>query len=339
MPRSRMAALVALLVASLGVALTPPASVARQATARGPQATLTGEVLLPPGSSDDTYYWVDLWRERADGTWKPLSNWDHFEEPSFEVTGLAPGRYRVFFSVSPGDDGVGPRWYGGPTAPDGVLLSTDSPVVEAGAGTVVDLGSTNLPHTTTSFGGDFPAPAYTYLATYAADEPLAQPVNSTNLTGPTSWTSGSQVPGRYVVRAKPLAFDEFGQPLFASVWYGDVPDRDDAAVIELGEESLTGLTITLPENPTVRATERPRLLGKPRVGKALRVETGVWPEEPNRFTYQWFAGGFELYGAHGPRLVLKARHAGARIRAVVSPRRPDVRYVPASTPKSAPVTH
>ena len=67
------------------------------------------------------------------------------------------------------------------------------------------------------------------------------------------------------------------------------------------------------------------------------VDTGAWPEPPTRFTFQWFAGQFELYGADKPRFVLKRRHLGARIRAVVSPRRADVRYVPASTPKSDPV--
>lgn len=337
MSRTRLAAVVGIVVL-VGTALTVPAGGAEAPPGAGAtRATLRGEVLLPEGSSPDAYYWIDLWRERADGTWQALYNLDRAEDPSFQVTGLKPGRYKVFFSPSPGDSGAAPRWYGGPGAPDGVLLSTDSPVVEAGAGEVVDLEPTALPYAATSFGGDFTEPAYAYVAVYAAEEPLAQPVGEGNLTGPSAWASGSQVPGSYVAWARPLAFDENGQPLFDAVWYGGATTRQEATVIELGEESLTGLTLTVPQNPTVRATERPSLKGRARVGRTLVVDTGAWPEPPNRFTFQWFAGPFELYGADKPRLVLKRRHLGVRIRAVVSPRRGDVRYVPAGTPKSDPV--
>lgn len=77
--------------------------------------------------------------------------------------------------------------------------------------------------------------------------------------------------------------------------------------------------------------------GRPLVGRTLQVDTGVWPKEPNRFTFRWFAGPFELYGADHQQLVLKRRHAGARIRAMVIPLPGGVRYVPANTPRSAQV--
>jgi subtilisin family serine protease len=70
--------------------------------------------------------------------------------------------------------------------------------------------------------------------------------------------------------------------------------------------------------------QRPRLLGRARVGLALRVVPGTWQPAPLRFDYQWqrcLVNGAQcrtIAGAHGRRYRLRRSDRGHRLRAVIT---------------------
>lgn len=69
--------------------------------------------------------------------------------------------------------------------------------------------------------------------------------------------------------------------------------------------------------------KRPRLLGRARVGRTLRVAPGIWNPAPQRFAYQWRrcrrdgSGCRTIRGARGRSYRLKLKDRGRRLRAVV----------------------
>jgi subtilisin family serine protease len=69
--------------------------------------------------------------------------------------------------------------------------------------------------------------------------------------------------------------------------------------------------------------KRPRVLGRARVGRTLRVVPGVWNPAPERFAYQWRRcrrngeGCRTIRGARGRSYRLRPRDRGRRLRAVV----------------------
>jgi hypothetical protein len=56
----------------------------------------------------------------------------------------------------------------------------------------------------------------------------------------------------------------------------------------------------------------PKISGKAKVGKTLKVKTGTWSPKP-KFTYQWYANGKLIKGAVKSSLKLKKAQKGKRI--------------------------
>ncbi|WP_243059371.1 hypothetical protein [Nocardioides sp. SR21] len=63
---------------------------------------------------------------------------------------------------------------------------------------------------------------------------------------------------------------------------------------------------------TLKAVQ-PRITGKARVGKTLKVVTGAWKPAPVALEIQWYAGGVALDHATGPNLRLTKALKGQRI--------------------------
>jgi lamin tail-like protein/phytase-like protein len=60
-------------------------------------------------------------------------------------------------------------------------------------------------------------------------------------------------------------------------------------------------------------TAKPRITGKARIGKVLRVATGTWKPAPVILKVQWYANGTAIKGATGSRLTLTKAFKGKRI--------------------------
>jgi subtilisin family serine protease len=69
--------------------------------------------------------------------------------------------------------------------------------------------------------------------------------------------------------------------------------------------------------------KRPRLVGRARVGRVMRVAPGIWSPAPNRLAFQWRrcrrtgAGCRAIRGARGRTYRIKPRDEGRRLRVVV----------------------
>jgi hypothetical protein len=59
-------------------------------------------------------------------------------------------------------------------------------------------------------------------------------------------------------------------------------------------------------------TPKPKITGKAKVGKKLKVKVGTWSPKPN-FTYQWYANGKAIKGATKASLKLKKAQKGKKI--------------------------
>ncbi|WP_205474309.1 carboxypeptidase regulatory-like domain-containing protein [Nocardioides sp. SYSU D00038] len=68
----------------------------------------------------------------------------------------------------------------------------------------------------------------------------------------------------------------------------------------------------------IRNVAKPRITGKPWVGRTLKVTRGSWDPKLVTVRYQWYANGKLLTGATKAKLVLKAKHQGKRIKVVVT---------------------
>jgi subtilisin family serine protease len=87
-----------------------------------------------------------------------------------------------------------------------------------------------------------------------------------------------------------------------------------------------------PQQPPVAASpanvKRPRLVGRARVGRRIRVTAGTWRPAPTRFTFQWQrcrrngSRCVTIRGARGQVYRIKLRDRGRRLRAIVLARYP-----------------
>lgn len=57
----------------------------------------------------------------------------------------------------------------------------------------------------------------------------------------------------------------------------------------------------------------PKVAGKARVGRTLRVTTGSWAPAPARIALQWYRSGKAVKGANGPAYTLTRKDKGKRI--------------------------
>jgi subtilisin family serine protease len=119
------------------------------------------------------------------------------------------------------------------------------------------------------------------------------------------------------------ALEQTATPVTGTAQFGRVN-----APTMLSLVSRTGASTTLPPaTPTPTApvnTERPRLQGRARVGRLLRVTTGAWSPAPARFVYAWLRCRNDgsrcrtIAGAHASLYRLTRRDRRMRLRAVVT---------------------
>lgn len=106
--------------------------------------------------------------------------------------------------------------------------------------------------------------------------------------------------------------------------------RLQVTVTAPGREPAVATSVAARIRPGAISTQRsPRLVGATRPGAVLRVQGGRWQPSTVALTYRWYAGGTRLVGTTGPRLdltqALVRKHAGTRIRVVVTLRAPGYR--------------
>ncbi len=109
-------------------------------------------------------------------------------------------------------------------------------------------------------------------------------------------------------------------PLSNGAYVFEVRGADDALIAGTAAARrftvATGTTPGVPGGPTgpVKVTsfalyEKPKVKGKKRVGKKLRVTTGRWSPAPATVSYQWFRNGKRIKGKKGKRAVYRVVRA------------------------------
>jgi hypothetical protein len=87
-----------------------------------------------------------------------------------------------------------------------------------------------------------------------------------------------------------------------------------------------------PGIPSLRATARPHLVGKAKVGTVLRVRPGRWAPAATSYVYTWTRNGKVIKAVHGPRYRVKRADRGKRIGVIVTASRPGYASASATSP-------
>ena len=69
----------------------------------------------------------------------------------------------------------------------------------------------------------------------------------------------------------------------------------------------------MPVETEVSVSKKPKLKGKAKVGKTLRVTRGQWSTETVKLRYVWLVNGKKLTGAEGRTLKVTGKLRGKRI--------------------------
>lgn len=89
----------------------------------------------------------------------------------------------------------------------------------------------------------------------------------------------------------------------------------------LGTASATSAGLPVARGDALRATVRPKLVGKALTGRRLTVRAGTWSPGASSYAFTWKRNGKVIKGAKGVRYRLTARDRGTRITVTVTARR------------------
>jgi len=333
------ACLVALL-ALVGALLPVPGAVAAGAGS----ATISGRILSLSGSALPGTTGVRLAMANGDGSW-------HFEgQPtpvspngSFSVSGLAPGTYRLQAENTDGRSYTDKWWIDAgdfETAQDIVLGPGGSELVTMALGPSGSISGTVL--------GPDGRPVEGVLAqAYTTGSSQYRRSDETDADGRYTIT-GIQV-GTYKVEFR----DQSGR--LAGEFWNDTLTFQTATDVPVETDRTTTLgatTLALPVSisqpgPTlpgagtgtgtaavITVTQRPRIVGRTRVGRTLRVRPGTWSPAAVNLTYQWFARGVAIERATTSTLRLTRALRGKRIQVQVTASRLGSMPVMAASPRT-----
>lgn len=233
----------------------------------------SGSVLSPGASADDHPSWVSGTRLIGNGS--PGQGLRLFDLPGQSQDWFHDGEFPMFVPLT---EPVVSR--------DGRMLATTRGTGAAARVTTYEINGDIV-------GGSFLAPATTVCqqpGTGAQSSPAFAPDGSA-----VAW---AQADGIWL---KPGPLD-CGQPARRVVAGG-------------GEVSWTSVKLPDPPPATVRLTLKvpPRLTGKARVGKVLKLRGAVWSTTPRTVTYQWLRNGKPVPGARKAAYRVTKKDRGKRI--------------------------
>ncbi|WP_145500526.1 hypothetical protein [Streptomyces sp. CFMR 7] len=85
--------------------------------------------------------------------------------------------------------------------------------------------------------------------------------------------------------------------------------------------SATSAAVKIAKGDAPRATAKPTISGKAKVGAKLTAGKGKWTPAPTSYSYQWYANGKAIPKATGSKLTLKAAQRGKKITVKVTAHR------------------
>ena len=150
----------------------------------------------------------------------------------------------------------------------------------------------------TSEGGGVPESPQ--VAFWDADMSFAGGADEHNIDG--SYQTRNLWPGDYTV--------QFGGFRHVSEWWDNAVAADAKTITVKPGQMVTGISAALAKS--VRAVQRPTIMGDAWVGKTLRLDKGVWTQmADNQFTYEWLVDGAVV--ATGTSLKVTKKHLGDKI--------------------------
>jgi hypothetical protein len=88
-----------------------------------------------------------------------------------------------------------------------------------------------------------------------------------------------------------------------------------------GNATATSAAVKVAKGDALKATTKPRLVGKARVGSRLTARNGQWTPAATAYTYVWKANGKVIKDARGKSYKLKAKDRGKKITVTVTAHR------------------
>lgn len=272
--------------------------------------SITGVVTGPTSVAD---VWVTAW-EKVGGSWEYASSNYVDDGGRYELRGLRSGTYRISFED---DRGALRTEYWDDAAT--ISAANDVVVVE---GAVSSGKNAALTSATTQAYQNLSAP------TIAGTPQVGQ----TLVASPGTWTpAGASYGYEWLVdgvpagsgATLPLTEAHLGKRISVRVTaYG--PDRVAGSVTSTATAPVTAQPTVQPAPPappTLANTAAPRIKGKARVGRTLRVTTGTWsPSSGVRFSYQWLANGKRIKKATRAKLKVTKALKGKKVRVKVTAR-------------------
>lgn len=286
----------------------PPGGDVTVSATLDPGATITGRVLLP-GGVPAGWLSVGAYRRGSDGSWEGVRGSGADDDGSFAITELPPGTYRLRFGTQVWDDADQPiaREYW----EDSARIEGATDVEVSSRTAVVDIGDAHVSPGAELYGVVREALGDTFgLATvvlYRHDGgswKLLDRQESILRNGEYGFLGLE--PGRYRLGV----VDTFRQEHAPEFWPGT---HSWASAQDLVLEPNQIENVDLNMDLTVRNMAAPVLLGKPRVGRNLRLRAGPWSPYRLRLEYRWLANGKPIRGAHGTTYRPRARDVGKRL--------------------------
>lgn len=231
------------------------------------------------------------------------------EDGTFEITGLAPGRYSVSAEGFSYDPKISATYYHGGDTTSGTTVTVDD-CDSAVTGADITVTMTNTVRPTLSG----PPTVGTALSVKPGTW------NVPNATYAYTWLRDSAaIPGATSSSYRPVAAD-LGHQLSVRVTARHDGYRDAT--------STTAPAKVLP-GPAPRATSAPTIGGSAKVGSLLTATPGTWSTSGITVRYQWLRSGKAIPGASSSSYRITTSDVGARLSAKVTATK--VGYTSAST--------
>lgn len=285
-------------------------------------ASVEGRISAPAGHSVEGFTVWAFRKFESDGShsWPHVATGATDRAGRWRLDGLAAGTYRFRFSKDHGTELVD-RFHGGQSSPwtaQDVVVADGAQV--SGVRTPMQVGGT-VAGTVRSEHGDgivtIRVLAYEAVDVYGLGDLNWQLVRATH----------TDEKGRYELdrlRAAPhrIYFLDPQDRGYERQYYPGVTELEAAETLEVrAAEAFNGIDARLsggPEPSRVTVVKAPKVKGRPRVGRTLRVTRGVW--EPGKVTLrrQWFVRvkgrAVPLKKARKARLKLRRIHRGKQLR-------------------------
>lgn len=275
-----------------------------------PGSSISGRVTVGAGDAVRQGR-VDLWWRYAAQAWVRVGNYTTDQDGTYSIPGVRGESYRLDFT-DPGTGARGSASFAVDSGVDRTVVAHLGGVVTSAAAPVV-AGTPQVGQTLTASSGWTPADADVTYRWVVGDDatPADDPTGATY--APTAQDVG-----------KPIQ-------VVATATRG-------AGWIPATAMSAATAPVAAAPVPVIASDRAPKIKGKLKVGKVVRVTKGSWTPYPRDLDHTWYAGGKVIKNADRQWLRLTRKQVGKRLTVVVTASVPGYESLTVRTDRTRKVT-